>query len=122
MAKSWSWSLILQGAVADQASVDIATPDYDETLTDPASIQLAVEALVVAVPGQATVTFNGATATVVNLTGSSWPPGAAVYVYAAAKGASGDTYAQVGDNTDRITALETQVADLETRVSALEAP
>ena len=35
MAKSWSWSLALRSAVADQDSVDVPTPDYDERVSIP---------------------------------------------------------------------------------------
>jgi hypothetical protein len=125
MAKSWSWSLLLNAAVADQEAVDVPTPDYDAAFADPASAQLAVDNDVVALPDKATVTFNGETATVVNLTGAEWPAGQTVYVYVAAKGLSGgegggDALVQIEANTAAIAVNAAAIADLETRVAALE--
>ena len=129
MAKSWSWSLLLNAAVADQASVDVATPDYDAALVDPNSVELAVGNDVVALPDQATVAFSGATATVTNLTGAEWASGETVYIYVKAKGLTGEgaggiagMQAAIDANTAAISALETEVTDLQARVAALETP
>jgi hypothetical protein len=130
MAKSWSWRLRLTAAVADQASVDVPTPDYDAALADPASAELAVDNDVVTLPDKGTVAFNGLSATVTNLTGSTWPQGDEVYVYVARKGADAGgaedalaaMQAQIDANTSAIGALQTDVTDLQARVAALETP
>jgi hypothetical protein len=136
MAKSWSWSLILPAAVADQGSVDVPTPDYDEARVDPDSAELAIGNDVVDVPEKATVEFGGASVTVTNLTGAEWTQGETVYVYAEAKtpdaGGLEEELTGMQDEIDAnaaaITALQpvvdktvTDIADLETRVAALEA-
>ena len=129
MAKSASWSLVLNVAVADQASVEVSTPGYDAALVDASSVQLAVGNDVVVVPDQATVAFSGAAATVTNLTGAEWASGETVYIYVEAKdlsGAGGETLAAmqaaIDANTSAIGALETEVTDLQARVAALETP
>ena len=75
MAKSWSWSLALTQAVDDESSVDVPTPGYDEKLADPATVELAIGNVVVDVPEEATVEFNGDDATVTNETGEEWAAG-----------------------------------------------
>ena len=132
MAKSWSWKLRLTAPVADQASVDVPTPDYDAALVDPASAELAVDNDVIALPDKGTVAFNGLSATVTNLTGSTWPQGDEVYVYVERKGvdatgggaedALAAMQAQIDANTSAIGALQTDVTDLQARVAALETP
>jgi hypothetical protein len=81
--QSWSWTLVLNAVVANGSSVDILTPDYDPT-SDPASAQVAVDNQVLAIPAEASVTFNGPTATITNSSGDDWPIGAQVYLYVAA--------------------------------------
>jgi hypothetical protein len=130
MAKSWSWRLRLPAAVADQASVEVPTPDYDAALADPASAELAVDNDVVSLPDKGTVVFNGDSATVTNLTGSTWPQGDEVYVYVERKGvdaggaeeALAAMQAQIDANAAAIGALQTDVTDLQARVAALETP
>ena len=133
MAKSASWSLVLNAAVADQASVEVSTPGYDAALVDANSVQLAVGNDVVAVPDQATVAFSGAAATVTNLTGAEWASGETVYIYVEAKGLAGAAdggleqrlstmQAAIDANTSAIALLDTEVADLQLRVAALETP
>ena len=85
MAKSWSWTPAARHEVADQATVDVPTPDYDEERTDPDSAELAIGNVVVDVPEEATVEFDGENATVTNLTGEEWAAGDTLYVYVKAK-------------------------------------
>jgi hypothetical protein len=128
MAKSASWSLLLNAAVADQASVEVSTPGYDAALVDANSVELAVGNDVVVVPDQATVAFSGAAATVTNLTGAEWASGETVYIYVEAKGlaGAGETLAAmqaaIDANASAIALLDTEVADLQLRVAALETP
>jgi len=126
MAKSASWSLVLNVAVADQASVEVSTPGYDAALVDASSVQLAVGNDVVVVPDQATIAFSGVAATVTNLTGAEWASGETVYIYVEAKGLTGAgvaaMQAAIDANTSAIGALETEVTDLQARVAALETP
>ena len=85
MAKSWSWSLPLTQAVADQATVEVPTPGYDEERTDPDTAELAIGNVVIDVPEEGTVEFDGENATVTNLTGDEWITGDVLYVYVKAK-------------------------------------
>ena len=117
MAKSWSWSLPLTQAVADQATVDMPTPGYDEERSDPDSAELAIGNVVVDLPEEGTVEFNGEDATVTNLTGDEWAAGDVLYVYVKAKTPDA---AGAGDLEARVTTLESEVTDLQARVAALE--
>ena len=85
MAKSWSWNLALTQAVDDESSVDVPTPGYDEELVDLATVELAIGNVVVNVPEEATVEFNGDDATVTNETGEDWAAGDMLYVYVKSK-------------------------------------
>ena len=85
MAKSWSWSLALRSEVDEQDTVDVPTPDYDEERADPDSVELAIGNVVVDVPEEATVEFDGENATVTNLTGEGWAAGDTLYVYVKSK-------------------------------------
>ena len=117
MAKSWSWTLPLTQAVADQATVEVPTPDYDEERADPDTAELAIGNVVVDVPEEGTVEFDGENATVTNLTGDEWAAGDTLYVYVKSKtldaGSGGELEA-------RVEALESEVDDLQARVTALE--
>ena len=117
MAKSWSWSLPLTQAVADQATVEVPTPDYDEERTDPDTAELAIGNVVVEVPEEGTVEFDGENATVTNLTGEGWAAGDVLYVYVKAKTPDAES---AGELEGRVEALETEVDDLGARVTALE--
>ena len=117
MAKSWSWSLPLTQAVADQATVEVPTPDYDEERADPGSAELAIGNVVVDVPEEATVEFDGENATVTNLTGEGWAAGDVLYVYVKAKTPDAES---AGELEGRVEALESEVDDLQARVSTLE--
>jgi len=127
MAKSWSWSLALTAAVADQATVEVPTPGYDAERTDTSSVQLAVGAQVVD-DERFDIAFNGDAATLTNLSGQEWPAGATVYVYVEAQGiddiANGDLAAMQAE-IDALKAEDeaqaSEIADLQTRVAALEA-
>ena len=130
MAKSASWSLILNQAVADQASVEVPTPRYDPALADPSSVELAIGNDVVTVPDKATVVFNGETATVTNLTGAEWASGELVYIYVEAKSLSSADggvdealaamQEQIDANATAISTLQTDVGALQTDVGALQ--
>ena len=117
MAKSWSWSLPLTQAVADQATVEVPTPDYDENRTDDDTAELAIGNVVVDVPEEGTVEFDGENATVTNLTGDEWAAGDVLYVYVKAKTPDAES---TGELESRVEALETEVDDLQARVTALE--
>ena len=117
MAKSWSWTLPLTQAVADQATVEVPTPDYDEERTDPDSAELAIGNVVIDVPEEGTVEFDGENATVTNLTGDEWLAGDTLYVYVKAKTPDAES---AGELEARVEALETEVDDLGARVTALE--
>ena len=117
MAKSWSWTLPLTQAVADQATVEVPTPDYDENRTDPDSVELAIGNVVIDVPEEGTVEFDGENATVTNLTGDEWVAGDILYVYVKAKTPDAES---AGELEARVEALETEVDDLGARVTALE--
>ena len=117
MAKSWSWSLPLTRAVADQATVEVPTPGYDQARTDPDSAELAIGNVVVDVPEEGTVEFDGENATVANLTGDDWAAGDVLYVYVKAKTPDADS---AGDLEARVQTLESEVNDLQARVAALE--
>ena len=117
MAKSWSWSLPLTQAVADQATVEVPTPDYDEERADPDTVELAIGNVVVDVPDEGTVEFDGENAIVTNLTGDEWAAGDVLYVYVKSKTPDAES---AGELEGRVEALETEVDDLQARVSALE--
>lgn len=117
MVKSWSWSLSLTQAVVDQATVDVPTPGYDEERTDPDSAELAIGNVVVDVPDEGSVEFDGENATVTNLTGDDWAAGDVLYVYVKAKAPDADA---AGALEARVEALESEVDDLQARVTALE--
>jgi hypothetical protein len=117
MAKSWSWSLPLTQAVADQATVEVPTPDYDEERADPDTVELAIGNVVVDVPDEGTVEFDGENATVTNLTGDEWAAGDVLYVYVKANTPDVDS---VGELEGRVDELESEVTDLQARVAALE--
>ena len=117
MAKSWSWSLPLAQAVADQATVEVPTPGYDQERTDPDSAELAIGNVVVDAPEEGTVEFDGENATVTNLTGDEWAAGDVLYVYVKAKTLDADS---AGDLEARVQTLESEVIDLQARVAALE--
>ena len=117
MAKSWSWTLPLTQAVADQATVEVPTPDYDEDRADPDSAELAIGNVVIDVPEEGTVEFDGENATVTNLTGDEWLAGDTLYVYVKAKTPDAES---AGELEARVEALETEVDDLGARVTALE--
>ena len=123
MAKSWSWTLALQSAVADQDSVDVPTPGYDEERSDPDSAELAIGNVVVDVPEEGTVEFDGENATVTNMTGEEWPVGDTLYVYVKAKGLDDVDAGGGGDDEleTRVSMLESDVAGLKTRLDAVEA-
>ena len=118
MAKSWSWSLALRSEVDDQDTVDVPTPDYDEERADPDSVELAIGNVVVDVPEEATVEFDGENATVTNLTGEGWAAGDTLYVYVKSKTPDAKS---AGELEARVGALESEVDDLQARVTALEA-
>ena len=117
MAKSWSWTLPLTQAVADQATVEVPTPDYDEERTDPDTAELAIGNVVVDVPEEGTVEFDGENATVTNLTGEEWVAGDTLYVYVKAKTPDAES---AGELEGRVDELESEVDDLQARVSTLE--
>ena len=117
MAKSWSWSLPLTQAVADQATVEVPTPDYDEERADPDTVELAIGNVVVDVPDEGTVEFDGENATVTNLTGDEWAAGDVLYVYVKANTPDVDS---AGELEGRVDELESEVTDLQARVAALE--
>ena len=117
MAKSWSWTLPLTQAVADQATVEVPTPDYDEERTDPDSVELAIGNVVIDVPEGGTVEFDGENATVTNLTGDEWAAGDALYVYVKAKTPDAES---AGELEGRVDELESEVEDLQRRVAVLE--
>ena len=117
MAKSWSWTWPLTQAVADQATVEVPTPDYDEDRADPDTAELAIGNVVVDVPEQGTVEFDGENATVTNLTGDEWVAGDVLYVYVKAKTPDAES---AGELEGRVEALESEVDDLQARVSTLE--
>jgi hypothetical protein len=136
MPKSASWSVILTTAVADGASVEVPTPGLDLAAIDPESAQLAVDNDVVPMPDKATVDYgDGSKATITNLTGEEWPSGVTVYLYVEAAGLGEDfqltfteMQAQIDANTAAVAALQpavdknvADIADLQTRVAALEA-
>ena len=117
MAKSWSWTLPLTQAVADQATVEVPTPDYDEERADPDTVELAIGNVVVDVPDEGTVEFDGENATVTNLTGDEWAAGDVLYVYVKAKTPDAES---AGELEGRVDELESEVTDLQARVAALE--
>ena len=117
MAKSWSWTLPLTHAVADQETVEVPTPGYDEERTDPDSAELAIGNVVVEVPEEGTVEFDGENATVTNLTGDEWAAGDTLYVYVKSKTPDA---ADAGELAARVGALESEVDDLQARVATLE--
>jgi hypothetical protein len=117
MVKSWSWSLPLTQAVADQATVEVPTPDYDEARVDPDSAELAIGNQVVDVPEDATVAFDGENATVTNLTGDDWAAGDTLYVYVKAKTPDVESAHEL---EGRVATLESEVTDLQARVAVLE--
>jgi hypothetical protein len=80
MARSWGWKYNLPANVNDGGTVDVPTPGYDAR-SDIDSAELALNDEVVPVPGEATVVFNGATATVTNLTGATWLQDSQLYLY-----------------------------------------
>ena len=117
MTKSWSWTLPLTQAVADQATVEVPTPDYDAERVNPDSVELAIGNIVVDVPEEATVEFAGESATVTNLTGDDWAAGDVLYVYVKAKTPDAES---AGELEGRVETLESEVDDLQARVSTLE--
>jgi hypothetical protein len=117
MAKSWSWTLPLTQAVADQATVEVPTPDYDEERADPDTAELAIGSVVVDIPEEGTVEFDGENATVTNLTGDDWAAGDVLYVYVKAKTPDAES---AGELEGRVQTLESEVTDLQARVAALE--
>lgn len=117
MAKSWSWNLALTQAVDDESSVDVPTPGYDEELADLATVELAIGNVVVNVPEEATVEFNGDDATVTNETGEDWAAGDMLYVYVKSKTPDAES---AGELEGRVTTLESEVNDLQARVAVLE--
>jgi hypothetical protein len=117
MAKSWSWSLHLKQAVVDQATVEVLTPGYDDERADPNSVELAIGNVVVDVPEEGTVEFDGENATVTNLTGDEWSAGDVLYVYVKAKTPDAES---AGDLEARVDTLESEVNDLQARVATLE--
>ena len=117
MAKSWSWSLPLTQAVADQATVEVPTPDYDEERADPDTAELAIGSVVVDIPEEGTVEFDGENATVTNLTGDDWAAGDVLYVYVKAKTPDVESAHELEGRVDE---LESEVEDLQRRVAVLE--
>ena len=131
MAKSWGWKTQLSAAVDPAASVTYDAPGYDPDLVDQATLEVAVAGRKLMVPGEAGVSFDEETVTVVNNTSAAWPVGAEVYVYAAAKAIDPDNLqaleSAVTQNTADIDGLKTgvtqntaDIASLEARVTALE--
>ena len=117
MAKSWSWTLPLTQAVADQATVEVPTPDYDEERVDPDTAELAIGNVVVDIPEEGAVEFDGENAIVTNLTGDEWAAGDVLYVYVKSKAPDA---ADAGELEARVSALESEVDDLQARVAWLE--
>jgi hypothetical protein len=86
---SWGWSYALLNDVQPQATAQVATPGLDMSAMDPATAQLALDGFVLVVGTDASVTFDGANATVTNLSAEVWEAGQNLYVYVAAQADAG---------------------------------